>query len=127
MGDVNRKVEKCNGTFEILFYPRVERDIISIVNVGGKKRNRAAPRKMKRVPQNAFDHKWPRVLSTADGESARKSNHARDVSDRTENRSRSVEYNIGLVEVIRRSRGFDEDPNLFNSASVHASPVKVAG
>lgn len=71
--------------------------------------------------------KWPRVLSTADGESARKSNYARDVSDRTENRSRSVEYNMGLVEVIRRSRGFDEDPNLFNSASVHASPVKVAG
>lgn len=34
---------------------------------------------------------------------------------------------MGLVEVIRRSRGFDEDPNLFNSASVHASPVKVAG
>lgn len=61
------------------------------------------------------------------GESARKSNYARDVSDRTENRSRSVEYNTGLVEVIRRSRGFDEDPNLFNSASVHASPVKVAG
>lgn len=63
MGDVNRKVEKCNGTFEILFYPRAGRDIISIVNVGGKKKkSRCTPKNETRSPKRVRSQMATRVI-----------------------------------------------------------------
>lgn len=46
--------------FEMLFYPQVEYDIISMVNVGKKKSRRRAP-KNQRFP-NAFDQMATRVI-----------------------------------------------------------------
>lgn len=56
--------------FEMLFYPQVEYDIICMV---GKKNRVAEPRKTNVSQTRSI--KWPRVLSTADDESARKSNY----------------------------------------------------
>lgn len=58
--------------FEMLFYPQVEYDIIFMVNVG--KKNRVAEPRKTNVSQTR-SIKWPRVLSTTDDESARKSNY----------------------------------------------------